>query len=124
MARCAHTEMKIQDCQDDDRESVPINQEMDNQPSRGKRKHDVEDDPKPTAKPKKDIPEDDEEKQHCDDQEMIKKEYFNEMFQRQFKSTLGSQDDNEEPHPAIACMYTVKIIETMNVLQAMVHYQQ
>ena len=46
------------------------------------------------------------------------------MFKRHFKSTLGPQDDNEEPHPAIAHMCTVKIIETMNVLQAMLHYQQ
>ena len=62
MARHAHTEMKMQDHQDDDKESVPINQEIDNQPSRGKRKHDdEEDDQKPTAKLKKDIPEDEEE---------------------------------------------------------------
>ena len=123
MTRHAHTEMKMQDHQDDDKESVPINQEMDHQPSRGKRKcDDEEDDQKPAAKPKKDIPEDDEENQDNDDQETVKKEYINEMFQRYFKSTLGPQDDNEEPHPTITHMYTVKIIETMNVLQAMLHY--
>ena len=44
MASHASTAMKIQDLQDDDKEGVPINQEMDNQPSRGKRKHDEEDD--------------------------------------------------------------------------------
>ena len=44
MASHAPTEMKIQDHQDDDEEGVPINQDMDNQPSSGKRKHDEEDD--------------------------------------------------------------------------------
>ena len=34
MASHAPPEMKMQDCQDDDKESVPINQEMDDQPSR------------------------------------------------------------------------------------------
>ena len=54
MARHAHTEMKTQDHQDNDKERVPINQEMDKQPNRGKRKHDdEEDDRKPTVKPKK-----------------------------------------------------------------------
>ena len=53
MASYAPTEMKMQDHQDDDKEGVPINQEMDDQPSRGKRKHDEEDDQKPTAKLKK-----------------------------------------------------------------------
>ena len=103
MARCACTEMKMQDHQDNDKESVPINQEMDNQPSKGKRKHDdEEDDQKPTAKPKTDIPEDDEENQNDDNQEnqdddeeeTIKKECIHEMFKRHFKSMLGPQDDD------------------------------
>ena len=75
-------------------------------------------------KPKKDIPEDNKENQDDDDQEMIKKECINKMFQRHFKRTLGPQEDNEEPPPTIAHMDTVRIIETMNVLQAMLHYQQ
>ena len=43
---------------------------------------------------------------------------------KHFKSTLGLQDDDDEPHPAIAHMYAVHITETMNVLQAMVHHHQ
>ena len=46
------------------------------------------------------------------------------MFQRHFKTTLGPQDDNEEPHPTIAHMDAVRIIETVNVLQAMLHDQE
>ena len=46
------------------------------------------------------------------------------MFKRHFKSTLGPQDNDDEPHPTIAHLYAVKITETMNVLQAMVHYQR
>ena len=105
---------------------------MDKQPNRGKRKHDdEEDDQKPTVKLKKDAPEDDEENedddnqetQDDDDQEMIKREYINEMFKRHFKSTLGPQDNDDEPHPAKAHLYAVNITETMNVLQAVVQYQ-
>ena len=48
---------------------------------------------------------------------MIKRECINEMFKRHFKSTLGPQDNENEPHPAIAHMYAVHITETMNVLQ-------
>ena len=59
MASHAFPEMKIQDRKDGDKEGVLINQEMDDQPSRGKRKRAEEDDRKPAAKPKKDIPEDD-----------------------------------------------------------------
>ena len=45
--------MKMQDHQDDYKEGVPVNQEMDDQPSRGKRKRDEEDDQKPAAPLKK-----------------------------------------------------------------------
>ena len=54
----------------------------------------------------------------------IKKDYIEEMFQRHFKAMLRPQDDNEEPHPAVAHMDAVRIIETINVLQAMLHHQQ
>ena len=56
---------------------------------------------------------------------MIKKEYIEEMFQRHFKTTLGPQDDSEEPsiHPAVAHMDAVRIMETIDVLQAMLHHQ-
>ena len=54
---------------------------------------------------------------------MIQKKYIKEMFVKHFKSTLGPQDDNEEPHPCIAHMHAIHIIETMNALQAMVKYQ-
>ena len=54
---------------------------------------------------------------------MIKQKYIKEMFVKHFKSTLGPQDDNEEPHPCIAHMYAIHIIETMSALQAMVKYQ-
>ena len=54
---------------------------------------------------------------------MIKKAFIKEMFVKHFKSTLGPQDGNEEPHPAIAHMYAIHITETMNVLQAMVKHQ-
>ena len=40
-----------------------------------------------------------------------------------FKSTLGPQDDNEEPHLCIAHMYAIHITETMNALQEMVKHQ-
>ena len=61
---------------------------------------------------KKDVPaddkdsEDDEEQdnQENNEQEMIKKAYIREMFVKHFKSTLGPQDDDEEPHPAVAHM--------------------
>ena len=59
MASHAPPEMKMQDCKDGDKEGVLIKQEIDDQPSRGKRKRDEEDDQKPTAEPKKDVPEDD-----------------------------------------------------------------
>ena len=57
---------------------------------------------------------------------MIKKEYIEEMFQRHFKRMLGPQDDSEEPsiHPTVAHMDAVRIIETIDVLQAMLHHQQ
>ena len=105
---------------------------MDKQPNRGKRKcDDEEDDQKPAEKPKKDVPEDDEDNQDNDDednqdddeQEMIKRECINEMFKGHFKSTLGPQDNNDKPHPAIAHLYAVEITETMNVLQTMVSTQ-
>ena len=56
---------------------------------------------------------------------MIKKEYVEEMFQRYFKTMLGPQDDSEEPsiHPTVAHMDTVRIMETIDVLQAMLHHQ-
>ena len=77
-----------------------------------------------TAKPKKDVPEDDKENQDNDDQEMIKKEYNEEMFQRHFKTMPGPQDDHEEPHPTVAHMDGVRIIEAIDVLQTMLHHQQ
>ena len=120
--------MKVWDCKDDYKGGVLINQEMDDQPSRSKRKCDEEDDQKPTVKPKKDIPEDDQENQddqHSHNQEMIKKEYIEEMFRRHFKTTFGPQDDSEEPsiHPTVAHMDAVRIMETIDVLQAMLHHQ-
>ena len=122
--------MKTQDRQDNDKERVPINQEMDKQPNRGKRKcDDDEDDQKPTVNPKNGIPDKDNQDDHDQDnqdnneQEMIKRECINKMFKRHFKSNLGPQDNDDEPHPAIAHLYAVHITETMNVLQAMVHYQ-
>ena len=45
------------------------------------------------------------------------------MFVKQFKSTLGLQDENEEPHPCVANMYALHITETMNVLHTMVKHQ-
>ena len=54
MVRHTHNEMKIQDCQDNNKEKVSIKHEMDKQPNRGKRKcDDDKDDRKPAAKPKK-----------------------------------------------------------------------
>ena len=58
------------------------------------------------------------------EQEMIKRKYIKEMFVKHFKSTVGPQNDDEEPHPAIAHMYAIHITETMNVLQAMVNHQR
>ena len=77
---------------------------------------------------KKDIPEDDQENQddqHSHDQEMIKKENIEEMFQRHFKTTLGAQDDSDEQsiHPVVAHMDAVRIMETVDMLQAMLHHQ-
>ena len=45
------------------------------------------------------------------------------MFQRHFKTTLGPLGDSEEPsiHPTVAHMDAVRIMETNNVLQAMLH---
>ena len=63
---------------------------MDKQPNRGKRElDDDEDDQKPTAKPKNDIPAndkdsqdgDEQENQENNEQEMIKKECTKEMFE-------------------------------------------
>ena len=50
---------------------------------------------------------------------MIKKACIKAMFKKHYKSTLGPQDNDNEPHPAIAHMYAVHITETMNVLQVM-----
>ena len=106
---------------------------MDKQPNRGKRKcDDDKDDQKPAAKPKNDVPANDEDSQDDDEQdnqenneqEMIKKECIKELFEKHFKSTLGPQDNDNKPHPAIVHMYAVHITETMNVLQAMLHHQQ
>ena len=55
---------------------------------------------------------------------MIKKNYINEMFVKHFKSALGPQDDDEEPHPCVAHMYAIHITETMNALQAMLKHQR
>ena len=97
MARCTHTQMKTQDHQDNYKERVPINQEMDKQPNRGKRKHDDDkDDQKPAAKPKNNVREDDKDNQDDDDQdnqddneeEIIKRECINVMFKRHFKAIL------------------------------------
>ena len=125
MASHAPPEMKVRDCKGDYKVGVLINQEIDDQPSRGKRKRDEEDDRKPAVKPKKHVPEDDQEShddQHSHDQETIKKKYIEEMFQRHFKTMLGPQDDSEEPsiHPTVAHMDAVR---TINVLQAMLHHQ-
>ena len=47
------------------------------------------------------------------------------MFQRHFKTMLGPQDDSEEPsiHPTVANMDAIRIMETIDVLQAMLHHQ-
>ena len=92
---------------------------------------DDDDDRNPTAKPKKDIPTDDEDSEDDEEQdnkennkqEMIKKACIKEMFVKHFKSTLGPHDDDEEPCPAIGHMYAIHITETMNVLQVMVNHQ-
>ena len=106
---------------------------MDKEPNRGRREHDdEEDDQKPTAKPKNDIPanekdsqdDDEQENQENNEQEMIRKECTKEMFEKRFKSTFGPQDNNNKPHPAMAHIYAVYITEATNVLQAMVHHQQ
>ena len=55
---------------------------------------------------------------------MIKKACIKEIFEKHFKRTLGPQDNDNKHHQAIAHMYAVHIIETMTVLQAMVHHQQ
>ena len=55
---------------------------------------------------------------------MIKKAYIKERFMKHFKSTLGPQDDDKEPHPCIAHMYAIHITETMNALQAMAKHQR
>ena len=132
MVRHAYKEVKTQDHQDNNKEKVSIKQEMDKQPNRGKRKcDDDKDDQKPRAKPKKDVPADDEDSQDDEEQdiqdnneqEMIKKACIKETFAKHFKRTLGPQDNDEEPHPAIAHMYAIHISETMNVLQAMVNHQ-
>ena len=54
---------------------------------------------------------------------MIKEEDIEEMFQRHFKTMLGPQEDSEEPsiHPTIAHMDAVRIIETIDLLQALTH---
>ena len=66
----------------------------------------------PAANPKKNVTEDDEDSHDNEEQdnqeneqEMIKKAYTKEMFVKHFKSTLGPQDDDEEPHPSIANSY-------------------
>ena len=128
MVSCAPQEMKVWDYKDGDEGDVLINQEMDDQPSRGKRKCDEEDDQEPTAKPKKDIPEDDQENQDnkdSQDKEVVKKESIKEMFETHFKTTHGPQDDSEEPsiHPAVAYMDVTRTMQTIDVLQAMWHHQ-
>ena len=118
MVRHTDNEMKIQDCQDNNKENVSIKHEMDKQPNRGKRKcDDDEDDRKPTAKPKKNVTEDDYDSQDSEEQdnkenekEIIKKAYIKEMFVKHFKSTLDPQDDDEEPHPCVAiCMHFISL---------------
>ena len=47
---------------------------------------------------------------------MIKKAYIDEMCKRHFKTMLGPQDDNDEPHPAVAHMDAGRTIETIDVL--------
>ena len=97
MVRHTDNKMKIQECQDNDKEKVSIKYEMEKQPNRGKRKRDDDrDDRKPTAKPKKNVTKDDyyteesEEKNNKEnEQEMIKKNYIKEMFVKHFTSTLG-----------------------------------
>ena len=103
---------------------------MDKQPNRGKRKRDDDkDDQKHTAKTKKNVSEDDyyteesEEQNNEENEQEIKKKYIKEMFVKHFKSTLGPQDDDKEPHPCIAHMYEIHITETMNAPQAMVKHQ-
>ena len=34
---------------------------------------------------------------------------YKRMFVKHFKSTLGPQDDDEEPHPCVAHMYALHI---------------
>ena len=128
MASHAPPEMKERHCKDDYKGGVIINQDMEDQPSRAKRKRDEEDDQKPAVKLKKDMPEDGQENQddqHSHDQEMIKKEYIEDMFQRHFKTMLGPQDDSEEQiiHPTLPLMDAVRIMEPIDVLQAMLHHQ-
>ena len=133
MVRCTDNEMKLQESQDDDKEKVSIKYEMDKQPNRGKSKRDDddEDDQKPAVKPKKNVTKDDyyteeseEQNNEENEQEIIKKKFIREMFVKHFKSTLGPQDDEKEPHPCIAHMYAIHITGTMNVLQAMVMHQR
>ena len=93
MVRHTDKEMKIQYCQENNKEKVSIKYEMDKQPNRGKRKQDDdEDDQKPAAKPKKNITEDDYDSQDSEEQdnqeneqEMIKKAYIKEMFYETFQ---------------------------------------
>ena len=68
MVRCAYTEMKTLDFQDNNNERVPINKKMYKQPNRGKRKRDDDEhDRKSTATQQNNIPEDDEDNQYDDD---------------------------------------------------------
>ena len=93
MVRHAYTEMKTHDCQDNNKERVPIKQEMDKHPNRGKRKCDDDKyDQKPAAKPKNDVPandkdsqdDDEQDKQENNEQEMIKKECIKELLKKHF----------------------------------------
>ena len=72
MDRCAPPELKMGDCNNDYKGGVLINQDINDHQSRVKRKRDEEDDCKPATKPKKDVPEDDQENQD-DNHPMIKK---------------------------------------------------
>ena len=67
MVRHAYTETKTHDRQDNNIERVPIKQEMDKQPNRYKGENDGEDDWKHAAKPKNDVPADDEDCKDDDD---------------------------------------------------------
>ena len=83
---------------------------------------------KPTAELKKDIPEDNQlnqDENHPHDQEMIKKKYIEEMFQRHFKTMLEPQADSEEQsiHSSVVYMVAIRIMEKIDTVQAMLHHE-